>query len=104
MEEAKFDPMSEVWKLLIEFGKIIIEALRKQAFSVILLICACAIMGLVVAEIRTEALREREKFEQRFADMEKQIKCCEEARFGLSIKLATLEAKQDLLLNQKRYR
>lgn len=69
-----------------ELYGVLIESLRKQAFSVILLICACA--GLWI--IRQD---DRKEFMIQIAELNKQISECSRAREDLKAEVAVLRER-----------
>jgi hypothetical protein len=77
-----------------ELLKILLDALRKQAFSVILLVIACGVMGKIIVDMKQEAKEMQER-------LEGQIMACHLERQNLMVRVAVLEAVNKLPASQR---
>jgi len=92
--QTKYDPMSEIWKVLI-------EALRKQAFSVILLLAA--VFGLwKMMDTQKDSLDTKiSTLEAKVDTMGARYLHCETSRVRLAVKVEMLEKEVDALSRLK---
>lgn len=95
MPEEQYSPMLEVYK-------VIIDALRKQAFSVVLLVAACVVMGFVVKEIRNEGNARETKWEKRMDTMDSELKSCNAEKSSQAVRIATLEERLSIVMGFKK--
>lgn len=76
-----------------ELFKIVLDKVREQGFTVILLLCAVA--GLFALHEKTE-----EKLEKKIAVVESDLKVCNDERGKLSVQVADLLARFDVFTDE----
>lgn len=94
----KYDVMQEILKVFV-------EALRKQAFSVLLLLLCCGGLTKALIETRRE-WREQitastDSYNKTVASLQEEIRLCVRDREALAVKVAALSERLDLLLPRR---
>ena len=89
-----------------EFLRIFLDALRKQAFSVILLLCVCGGLVYALSEQRADYQAQLYKvtvgFETQASQQASALSVCDKARMELAVRVAALEARVDFLSGRRR--
>ena len=85
------------YDVMNELMKVFVEALRKQAFSVLLLLGCCGALTYALRETRKECREHTVAYNASMAALSREIKVCTEAREALGVEVAALKVRLDLL-------
>ena len=88
MELSEF--MNEIYKIFLEF-------LRKQAFSVVLLVCGCAGLWMQRTEQKSDAQQDKISLLSEIADLRNDVRHCAESKESLLSEVSTLRERVNIL-------
>lgn len=83
--------------LFNELKQILLNALRKQAFSVLLLVIACWVLGYVVWEQKTAQEAQMLETKEALRSLQERLDACDKSRQELAIEFYVLRGKYEVL-------
>lgn len=92
--ENQFDPRMEFWKKTIDF-------LYKQAPAIVISFCACLAMGVIIQQLWNKNEERFAEIKQELVETKAHLRMCEEKREELSVAVARLSVKVDILQSRR---